>query len=1100
MAHAETGDLNGRVRKIGILSGSKGDEGIAVASADTCRNALRKILYAYANGADIISMSFGSYTSSMAFEEALGRAYSKAVLVGAAGNDGYCLNHPHPEKGQMAPMPMFPGAYSFVLGVQASGNNSGLASFSNYDDDGPTFSGYPEEQLYNYEIMVPGVSITSTYPGGTYKALNGTSMATPLVAGALSRLLQCKEYLNKEELFGDLINSTTSLGNMDIMVTYNIKPEDRKPDLQFVTFEMVDEDGDGRADAGEEVAFYPVIRNNWGNVSGIKISLGNGETGPAPYEIIDNNVDFGSTLSSYGKAKSVNPLKIKLNDNVADGRIVMVKFTATADNAETIEQTSEIKVENAVTLTGILKEDMTLTPDQHYVITGTFGVPEGRTLTIEPGTTIKFRDDSNLSVNGHIVANGKPGNLINFTKADLDLGNIYSINLGNDNDLSYCHFSLLNTKDEYKFGSLSHCIFENSNILSGYLIVNTGSISCFNCQFNNISSDLMFWSYASHKGQILHTNITNCITRASIYANDNWKSGVAGIVFKKDNGICSSNVFNNTLNGHSGMAGILQSDLEVVTFEQPSYLGTSNTEIANKRIIHVNNQTEDKIKVYGEYDFSNMPERPYAEAHGIVWKVLVNGKDAQDEFDQMDPLGVGIHTFDVYFNRPMNKEKVPFIAMGVRAPYTQTGIGEEGHWNDDGTIYTAKLTLTGKENIDGLNRIYVNEAEDNEFFPIPVEDTRFNVMVQAAGSLSDGFYATEGLGKVELNWDSNEDGIDDLLGYNLYRYTVDEGGNASETIQLNKRLIDETTFTDFDVVPGTTYLYYYKSLRTNMSENSPSKVVAATPKTAAKGDANGSMDVNVADVVTEVNYIIGMNPQPFIFEAADVNADQDINVLDVVGTINIINTPSDAAQSNADADISTAYFSVEDGVLYVDCASTIGGLQVRLNANRSKDNISKAGQFSGFEQVANWVSDNEYLYMLFSMSGQTIAPGHHALLNIGESVVTQLVASNVSGTDMPTEFLGRPTGVETIETSGSFRVYPNPVTDILNIEYTMPCDAKVFFVIDNAQGVLVNSFSRFSTEGKNTLTLNASGLPAGTYFIQMIVDGRNVKTFKVIKK
>ena len=39
-------------------------------------------------------MSFGGYNDSQAEREALGKAYSKAVLVAAAGNDNLCI-YPH---------------------------------------------------------------------------------------------------------------------------------------------------------------------------------------------------------------------------------------------------------------------------------------------------------------------------------------------------------------------------------------------------------------------------------------------------------------------------------------------------------------------------------------------------------------------------------------------------------------------------------------------------------------------------------------------------------------------------------------------------------------------------------------------------------------------------------------------------------------------------------------------------------------------------------------------------------------------------------------------------------------------------------------------
>lgn len=124
---------------------------------------IKGIDYAVANGADIISMSFGSYSESKAEEQALGRAYQKAVLVAAAGNDGGCLNHAH---GCMYDLDtMYPAVYNFVLGVQAMNSKGILAKWSNYDDNGSAYSELGEDKLYNYELLAPGEDIESTYPG-----------------------------------------------------------------------------------------------------------------------------------------------------------------------------------------------------------------------------------------------------------------------------------------------------------------------------------------------------------------------------------------------------------------------------------------------------------------------------------------------------------------------------------------------------------------------------------------------------------------------------------------------------------------------------------------------------------------------------------------------------------------------------------------------------------------------------------------------------------------------------------------------------------------------------------------------------------------------
>ena len=54
------------------------------------------------------------------------------------------------------------------------------------------------------------------------------------------------------------------------------------------------------------------------------------------------------------------------------------------------------------------------------------------------------------------------------------------------------------------------------------------------------------------------------------------------------------------------------------------------------------------------------------------------------------------------------------------------------------------------------------------------------------------------------------------------------------------------------------------------------------------GDANDDGAVNVQDVTTIINYILGNNPSPFNFDNANVNGDAEVTVLDVTAIINII--------------------------------------------------------------------------------------------------------------------------------------------------------------------------------------------------------------------
>ena len=1053
---------------------------------------IKGIDYAAANGADVISMSLGGYQYSIAEEQALGKAYATAVIVAAAGNDFKCIyQHMCPINGHGMNAPMFPAAFQFVLGVEASDKQGNLASFSNFDEDGPILSKYDSEtQLYNYELRAPGQSVVSTFPKGQYRAMNGTSMACPLAAGAISRLLMHKEYNSWEVLFGDLIHTRTNgIGNIDIKAAYNITDEDRKPTLSLVTYHIVDSidgDNDGRADAGETVAIYPVLRNEWGTAENIQVWMELAEPeNDTIVKFIAQRVLFGKPLSSYAKNQSTNPLKFVLDKNIVDGRRICMVLKATCDNMEgTLEQEVVLTVENGVEIGGMLSEDLTLYPDVHYVVTSKLLVPQGVTVTIKPGTVIKFKENTGFGCSGNLVANGTPDSLIVFTKTDLGLGNIASFRTSKHNLISYAIFKDLNFVEDagiegtdQRFGNYENCIFDN--ISGGYPIYHGNYTSC-------VATNLYGRTSITPSAIFTNSNLIN-----NEQGSDNYFS------FEKYSSCNIYGNFNNRNQLYTKLPFSVRYEAENVTdykSENPCYLGSSDEKTLRSWIIDAAHPLYPVGS--GVVNLDYVAKEPIRTAHGIVWKVVVNGYDAQDEFEMLPPLGVGKHKFEVYFNRPMDTSVAPHISMGVRAPYTQNAIAEDGSWSADSTIYTAYLTITGKTASDGLNRIYVYGAEDDEHFEIPVENMRFNVQVAAAGSLSTGLMAEAGLGKVALTWKTDEEDFEDLLGYNVYRYTTDTAGVSSDTICINKTVIDpqETDFTDYNVKPGETYYYYINQLTTSLTSYSLSNAVAATPMTAQKGDANGSMSVDVADVVTEVAYLTGNNPQPFIFEAADINSDTAINILDIVGTVNIITNP--AVSSLGFLDDNTATYSIENGILYVETPVVLGGVQF---AFESEAEISVLEALNGFEQIT-WNTVEAFHFMAYSMSGKSLGVGKHALLYVGDAEMNQIILSNAQGQNVPA-IKKTATGLSSVESMQMRLPNPNPFTTQVNIPYVVGQTGKheVRLVFTNIAGMVVDSYTSTNTFGEYTYTWRPGALPEGVYFVTLLVDGKKIQSSKLVR-
>lgn len=1064
---------------------------------------IQGINYAKNNGADVISMSFGSYSHSIALEQALAQAYQSSILVAAAGNDGKGID----PKCALMGAPLFPAAFTFVFGVEATTQGGGLAGFSNYDCDGPSFSQYSEEQLYNYELQAPGVGIYSTVPNGNYRSYNGTSMSTPLVAGGISALLHAKPYISQEMLWGDLIN--TAGNHVDFMACY--EAGEAPAQLQFVAFETNDTingDGDGRPDAGETICLYPTLRTTWGATNDITIWLTLDEfENPDIVTFLDTeSVNFGWSLSAYAKSKSQNPVRFTINPDCVDGRYINMELHATSSNAQAeMVYPFTIQVENGVELCGLITDTITLYPNVHYIVTSQLGLTENALMIIKPGTTLKFKNDVRLSNVGRIYAVGTPDSLITFTKGDLDQ-NWGGLKLNTYDTLAYCviehahnisnlvgfdaiegsgFYNVYNASTEH-FAYYYPCTYIVNSIIQnnedfGCKCVNLENSNVFynsfapNKDFENLvysrNFDFSSPETSNHQKNNLIHNISEYMVSpvgSGFYLNSNyWMEGISL-------GVQSNTPSEYNLIGHL-------------------YLGSSREDIVRP---HIYDFEYPGSNSFCRINLNNMATEPVFDAHGIVWKVVVNGYDAQDEFEQLPPLGCGRHQFDVYFNRPMDTLVTPMLALGVRPPYTQHSIAEDSHWNEEGTIFTAYLTINGTTATDGLNRIYVAGAKDNEHFEIPYENLRFNVQVSAAGSLSAEFMATPGLGKVDLEWNNNEVDFEDFLGYNMYRYTiVDTLGTHSDTLMLNTELIQDTLFTDYDVLPGQRYYYYYKVLRTNLTEGVASRVVTTVPLTATMGDANGSMAVDVADVVSIVSYLTNGNPQPFIFEAADVNADGNIDILDIVGVINIIMNRGELPDA---LPVATAYYSIENGYLFVDTPVELGGVQFVLNGIDSQ-NIEVLQALEGFEQVKADVSDGT-LFMAYSMSGKRLPAGKHALLRIGEGTIGSVALSDPEGHNVLAILSG--TGVEEHETLFLEQPYPNPFNGNLTIPFIIGDERanNVVFTITNMMGQTVSVIELGSrTRGEYKYEWKpAASMSTGIYTVSLQVNGRNVQRAKVV--
>lgn len=383
------------------------------------------ILYAYSNGADVINMSFGGSASTIAVQDALETAYTRCVLVAAAGNDAM------PNEGRPITAPAYPAALSYVMGVMSVDMWGVESGFTNYD-----VAAYSSVE---YEVYAPGSQILSTIPGNRYATWSGTSMAAPYVSAMAALLRSAYPDTNTyptKFIYGQI--AATGGRNAiccdpehhgahnlpKIVDIYNALTQLPKPEVSAADFLVFDDkslsdqnNGDGVIDAGETVALAFTLRNRWGAAKDVTLSLDAKSQADidCPYiEFLTNNVNYGNvgTYASidYGKTKegtfvtgvdADKSLMVKIADDCPNDYIIALNITVTAKNdldaddmkAYSSEAKTTINVRRGTILPSIITEDMTLTKDHYYILPNSTLIQEGVTVTVEPGTQLQFWTD-----------------------------------------------------------------------------------------------------------------------------------------------------------------------------------------------------------------------------------------------------------------------------------------------------------------------------------------------------------------------------------------------------------------------------------------------------------------------------------------------------------------------------------------------------------------------------------------------------------------------------------------------------------------------------------------------------------------------------------
>ncbi|MBN1507431.1 MAG: S8 family serine peptidase [Sedimentisphaerales bacterium] len=161
----------------------------------TSADAVPAIYYAVANGADVISLSWGSEDESQAIQDAIAYARRQGVLVvAAAGNDD-------------SEALFYPAADPYVIATAATDSSDKRWYLSNHGSWVDIAA--PGRDILS--LSVTGTSSTATASAFT-KKMSGTSMAAPHVSGACALLLAAQPLLTCDEVEQILLSTGDPIG------------------------------------------------------------------------------------------------------------------------------------------------------------------------------------------------------------------------------------------------------------------------------------------------------------------------------------------------------------------------------------------------------------------------------------------------------------------------------------------------------------------------------------------------------------------------------------------------------------------------------------------------------------------------------------------------------------------------------------------------------------------------------------------------------------------------------------------------------------------------------------------------------------------------
>ena len=760
-------------------------------------------------------------------------------------------------------------------------------------------------------------NILSAEPDFVWEKTDTTTVAA--AAAILRSKYTDKSKYSSRYIMGQLCSATTSsvgfiapkgdfhsypVLNIRDSLTKQAQPELSLDEVYTLDYQDVSSlnNGDGIAQPGETIDMGIAVWNRWGAATDITVKVDADSVAGIPNKYVEfindeiklsdvgtfASVNNGFTYTDEKLTGISNPIRFKIKEGTPNDIQITFNISITAknglderdDNLYSSSASYTLTVQNGVALSGIINEDMTLTNDKLWILENNVLIPEGVTVTVEPGTRIQFwsADPNNkygananvyLQVEGRFIAEGTEEQLIEMypgkgfeDKAVTITGTGSYIDfkdsglVDDDYDKKYASLKYVNiynatyyASDPYSLSAgkpfnvtiIDHCNFTYSYSFR-YGVLFAKSIA--NSHFSNMSMKSRN-SYGICAYDITTTLFDN-YDNQRVYPYDRFEKNVAlNYHGKKDdepsiivgasdkyNPLFANNAILNSfyLNNYDNIRAIGSFDASKdyngrTTYDiSGNYWGTTNPDLV-------------KVQCYdADWDVSrnDLIQEPYltldddmSDIYPFVTEAYLTDKDG-NRIDKVS--GAQTVKMHVKFNRDMASDIQPMVTYGGSEPYTDFAVS--GDWAN-------AREWVGEFKIDpyiDLGTMYIRvkgaAAADDKWLVTGNDWGRFKFEITNSSAQSMSLTGEGQLGKNFLSW--MQDDYDTLAGYNIYRatkYDADKKPEKQNFTRVNKSVLnaDELSFIDENVRAGTDYYYYFTVVDTDLNESKASNVISCCP-------------------------------------------------------------------------------------------------------------------------------------------------------------------------------------------------------------------------------------------------------------------------------